>query len=292
MLAKLNPLSIITSGLGDFLSSRYRQSFADALPKHAAFLTDTAQQIMARIGKSDALYHNAEHTMMAVMAADQIVRGRMLDEPVSREDWLHFMTAVLVHDIGFVRGVCPGDTETCMVVDEAGATMTPCRGASDACLGPHHIERGKIFARHWFAGSTIIDAGRIAASIEMTRFPVPDAPAYRDAEGEAGLVRAADLIGQLADPAYHRKVNALFRELRETGAAKAMGYEDPADIRDKFPAFYESMVAPYLGPALAHLAKTPEGRSWVASLKANVACAGTRDSRLGPFPGAAPESSS
>lgn len=275
----------MTDGLGDFLSTQYRRAFSDARPQHAAFLSETAGQIMARIGKSDALYHNAEHTMLAVMAAHQIIRGRMMDEEVSREDWLHFMTAIMVHDIGFVRGVCPGDTDTCMVVDEAGAMMTPCRGASDACLGPHHIERGKIVARNMFAKSDIVDAERIAASIEMTRFPVPDTPEYRDAAGEAGLVRAADLIGQLADPSYHRKVNALFWELRETGAAKAMGYKDPADIRDKFPAFYEGMVAPYLGPALAHLKKTPEGRYWIASLKANVSGPQARDSGVGPFPG-------
>lgn len=275
----------MTDRLGEFLSTQYRQTFPNASPAHAAFLSDAAQQIMSRIGKSDALYHNAEHTMMAVMAAHQIVRGRMTDEKVSPEDWLHFMIAVLVHDIGFVRGVCPGDTESCMVVDEAGTMMTPCRGASDACLGPHHIERGKIFARHWFAGSRFVDAERIAAAIEMTRFPVPDAPEYKDAASEAGLVRAADLIGQLADPSYHRKVNALFWELCETGAAKAMGYKDPADVRDKFPAFYESKVAPWLGPALAHLKKTPEGRSWIANLKANVRGPEARDGGIGPFPG-------
>lgn len=287
MLANLNPVSLMTDGLGEFLASRYRQAFPDEPPEHARFLAETARQVMARIARSDALYHNAEHTMLAVMAGDQIIRGKMETEPVAQGDWLHFMIAVLTHDIGFVRGVCSGDTGTCMVVDRDGATMTPCRGASDACLGPHHIERGKMFVNDWFARSPYIDAERIASAIEMTRFPVPDAPAYRDANGEAGLVRAADLIGQLADPSYHRKVNALYWELCETGAAKALGYRDPADVRDKFPRFYETMVAPYLDPALAYLEKTPEGRRWAASLDANVNGAEARDNRIGPFSGGA-----
>lgn len=287
MLANLDPGSLIADRLGEFLSSRFRQYFPDQPPEVADFLTETAQQIMSRIGKSDALYHNAEHTMLAVMAAHQIMRGRMLSETVAPEDWLHYMVATLVHDIGFVRGVCRDDSETCMVVDEAGNRMTPCRGASDACLGPHHIERGKIFVRDWFAGSRFIDAERIAASIEMTRFPVPEGPEHQDIASEAGLVRAADLIGQLADPSYHRKTNALYWELCETGAAKALGYKGPADIAEKFPAFYAHKVAPHLGPALAYLEKTEDGKAWVASLNANVNGTENSDSRIGPFPGAA-----
>ena len=34
---------------------------------------------------------------------------------------------------------------------------------------------------------------------------------------EAGLLRAADLIGQLADPLYPRKLDALFHEFAEIG---------------------------------------------------------------------------
>ncbi len=52
----------------------------------------------------------------------------------------------------------------------------------------------------------------------LTRFPVPSGDDYQDCESEPGLVRAADLIGQLADPFYRRKVNALYQEFVETGA--------------------------------------------------------------------------
>ena len=50
------------------------------------------------------------------------------------------------------------------------------RGSSDAILAPHHIERGKIYARERFGRSQMIDEERIIQAIEMTRFPVPDGP--------------------------------------------------------------------------------------------------------------------
>ena len=87
---------------------------------------------------------------------------------------------------------------------------------------------------------------------------------------EAGLVRAADLAGQLADPAYPRKLAALFHELVETGAAERLGYRDPADVAEQYPRFFWSRVEPYVGPALAHLGRTEAGRAWVAQLYAHV----------------------
>ena len=65
------------------------------------------------------------------------------------------------------------------------------------------------------------------------------------------LVRAADLIGQLADPAYLRKLAALYFELHEIGIAEKMGCQDPADLAEQYPRFFWTRVEPYVGPALA-----------------------------------------
>src|SRR6185312_15252617 len=73
------------------------------------------------------------------------------------------------------------------------------RGASDAVLTPYHVTRGKMFVRERLSQS-VLDGDRIARAIELTRFPVPDDDDHADTNSEAGLVRAADLIGQLADP--------------------------------------------------------------------------------------------
>ena len=52
------------------------------------------------------------------------------------------------------------------------------------------------------------------------------------------MLRAADLIGQLGDPNYLRKSNALFYEFEEIGLNKTLGYETPADVVYKYPQFY------------------------------------------------------
>jgi hypothetical protein len=80
--------------------------------------------------------------------------------------------------------------------------VTPPRGASDAFLMPYHVERGKIMVRERFALVPFVDEERIAAAIELTRFPVPDDEDHAATDTEAALVRAGDLVGQLGDPLW------------------------------------------------------------------------------------------
>jgi hypothetical protein len=285
MLPSLNPISIMADRLAEYLSGQYLQYFSHRRPEFAAYLGGAAKLVLERLGNCTALYHNLEHTMMVTLVGQQIIRGRLLSGSLAPEDWLHYMVALLVHDIGFVRGACSGDNDVSIVIDEAGELLTPPRGASDACLAPYHVERGKVYARERFNTSQFIDEERIIAAIEMTRFPVPNDPAYAETNSEAGLVRAADLIGQLADPFYHRKINALYWEFYETGAAKSMGYNNPADLAEKYPEFFRAHVEPYIGPALGYLEMTTEGKDWVANLDSNVFQIENRLCRIGPFPG-------
>ena len=281
----LNPISIMADQLGDYLSGLYLQYFSHRRPEFASYLGGAARLVLERIGNSTALYHNIEHTMMVTLAGQQIIRGRLLSQSLSPEDWLHYACALLVHDIGFVRGVCNGDRDGSVVINEDGDMFTPPRGASDACLAPYHIDRGKIYARERFASSPVIDEDRIIHAIEMTRFPVSDDPAYAETDSEAALVRAADLIGQLADPLYHRKINALYAEMCETGAAGNCSYASAADMADKYPDFFRAQVEPYIQSALGYLELTTEGKQWIANLNSNLFQVDNRLGQIGPFPG-------
>lgn len=281
----LNPTAIIAEHLGDHLSALYLQYFSNRRPEYAAYMGGAARLVLERIGNSNALYHNVEHTMMVTLVGQQIVRGRLLSQALTPEDWLHYTCALLVHDIGYVRGVCKGDGPNSVVINDSGETVTPPRGASDAALAPYHIERGKIYARERFKGSDYIDEERIARSIELTRFPVPSGDDYQDCESEPGLVRAADLIGQLADPFYRRKVNALYQEFVETGVADELGFKGPADLLDEYPKFFWNSVQPFIGPALGYLELTTDGKHWVANLYNNVFQSERQTSSIGPFAG-------
>ena len=93
--------------------------------------------------------------------------------------------------------------------------------------------------------ATLFDATRIARAIEFTRFPL--SAEADDAENEEGsLLRAADLIGQLGDPHYLRKANALYYEFDEVGMNKQLGYTSPADLVDLYSQFYWNSVSPHI----------------------------------------------
>lgn len=283
----LNPTSIMADRFADHLSDIYLQYFSNRRPEYAAYISGAARLVLERIGNSDALYHNVEHTIMVTQVGQQIIRGRLLSEALTPEDWLHYTCALLVHDIGYVRRACKADGPRDVVIDMAGNRITPPRGASDAYLAPYHIERGKIYALERFKDSAFIDEERIIRSIELTRFPVPEGDKHQENNSEAALVRAADLIGQLADPFYHRKLNALYYEFVEIGLAQTLGYTCPADLTDKYPDFFWSSVEPFIGPALGYLEQTAEGKQWIANLYNNVFQVEHRSSWIGPFPGPA-----
>jgi hypothetical protein len=266
----LNPAAVFAQALGDHLAGLYDQAFGWREPRYAEMIREGSRLVMERLSGSDALYHDAEHTAFVTLVGQDILRGRRFTHDITPEDWIHFTLATMTHDIGYVRGVCRGDRGNAYIANEQGEVVALPRGASDACLAPYHVDRSKIFVRERFARHPIIDAERVARAIELTRFPVPDDDDHRETDTEAGLVRAADLIGQLADPFYLRKLNALFHEFQETGVNATLGYNDPADIADHYPRFFWTKVEPFVRDAMGYLALTVEGRQWTANLYCHV----------------------
>lgn len=278
----MNIAALLAEELGKRLADNYAEIFGGARPEYADLLRAMARLVVERMANSDALYHDARHTMLVTMVGQSILRGRILSQHVTPDDWLHYTMATLVHDIGYLRGICSGDSDGRYVVSPSGDTVTLPRGASDAALGPHHIERGKIFVRERLRDLPYIDIERIARGIELTRFPVPSDEDHKDTGGEPGLVRAADLVGQLGDPYYPCKLNGLFHEFREIGMAQRLGYESPADLADAYPRFFWSCVSPYIQDAVRHLDQTQEGKKWLAHLYSHVFVEEHAGRRAGP----------
>jgi hypothetical protein len=222
---------------------------------------------LEHIGNSDALYHNIEHTMLVTLAGHEIFRGRAMQMHLTVEDYAHVIIACLHHDIGYVRGIIAGDDEDGFVIDAAGGKVTLPRGASDASLMPYHVDRAKIYVRRRLEGFEAFDKDRIVSAIEGTRFPAREGQEY---DAEASLLRAADFIGQLGDPNYIRKANALYYEFEEVGVNRQLGYDSPADIVNRYPQFYWNSVAPHIQTEIGYLNKTSAGRQWIANLYANV----------------------
>ncbi len=279
----LNATALLADELGQNLSRVFLRTFGGSEPHIAALLDEAARLVIELLATSDALYHDAEHTALVTLVAQDILRGHRLVKTISPEDWLHFIVAALTHDIGYVRGICTdvdhGDRQ---VIDEIGTVIVLPRGASDAYLAPYHVSRSKIAVRKRFEAHAVIDGERIARAIELTRFPVPADDDHAQTDTEAGLLRAADLIGQLADPFYPRKLNALFHEFAEIGINERLGYVTPADVAERYPQFFWTKVAPYIGTAIHYLEFTLEGRQWVAQLYSNVFALEHHRQHMGP----------
>lgn len=228
---------------------------------------------LENIANSDALYHNVEHTILVTLVGQEILRGKHIREGgISCEDWLHCIISLLCHDIGYVKGVCRQDRDAERLYatgkDEAMVSLPP--GASDASLTPYHVDRAKLFIQERFGGHKLIDASAIERNIELTRFPVPVAEDHQNTVNYAGLVRAADLIGQLSDPRYLKKITSLYYEFEETGVNKALGYRHPGDLRKNYAKFYWNGVYPYIQDALRYLTLTQQGQQIIANLYSNV----------------------
>jgi len=252
--------------LADFMHSRFGSSAGRLAEQVPAF----ARTALECIGNSDALYHNVEHTMLVTLAGHDILRGRALHMRTPPADYAHLIVACLTHDIGYVRGILPADDDDGYVINEAGDKIKPPRGSSDAVLLPHHVDRSKLFVMERLHDSEALDAARVARAVEGSRFPSAMPAEVEQIDEEAALLRAADLIGQLGDPHYIRKANALYHEFEEAGLNRQLGYQSPADLLDKYPQFYFGSVAPYVKTAIGYLQVTASGRQWVANLYSNV----------------------
>jgi hypothetical protein len=258
---------LAVDALEEFLRSYMRRRFGSSQTHLVEIVPAAARGALECIGNSDALYHNVEHTMLVTLAGHDIFRGRSLHTQMTANDYAHIVISCLAHDIGYVRGLLKGDDADGFVIDATGKKVVLPRGSSDAGLMPYHVDRSKLYVMERIEGLAPLDRQRIAHAIEGTRFPPVEGQQYDE---EASIVRAADFIGQLGDPNYIRKANALYHEFEEVGINRQLGYDSPADIVDRYPQFYWNSVAPHIQTAIRYLNMTSSGRQWIANLYGNV----------------------
>jgi hypothetical protein len=272
---------LAAEALGSHLAEHMGRRFGSTDAHLTELVQSAARLAIDCIGNSDALYHDVEHTMLVTLVGYDILKGRRLLKETTASDFAHVLIACLLHDIGYVRGILAGDGADGYTIDTKGNKAKLPRGSSDAALMPYHVDRSKLFVMDRLAKMESLDANRIANAIEFTRFPPP--PGVPDNE-EGMLVRAADLIGQLGDPHYLRKANALYYEFEEIGMNKQLGYNSPADLTERYPQFYWNSVSMHVQDGIRYLNVTSGGRQWVANLYSNIFCAERDLSLYGPQP--------
>ncbi|MEL6325835.1 MAG: Npun_R2479 family HD domain-containing metalloprotein [Cyanobacteria bacterium J06626_23] len=267
-----NVTEILIADFVEKLRIGYQRTYGGLHPEYEDIIAWAGSMALENIANSDALYHNVEHTILVTLVGQEMLRGKHIREGrVKCEDWLHFIVSLVCHDIGYVKGVCRDDRESENLYATGKGDMVQLPpGATDASLTPYHVDRGELFVEERFGDNALIDAERIKQNMELTRFPVPKQEDHQDTKGFPGLIRASDLIGQLSDPRYLKKISALFYEFEETGQNKTLGYRNPSDLRKNYPKFYWNGVHPYVKDGLRYLSLTQEGKQIIANLYSNV----------------------
>ena len=268
-----NPTGLVIDAFVRELQSMYGSTYGVLEPSYPGIIGFVGRLALENIANTDAPYHDVNHTIMVTLVGQELLRGKHISVGgITPHDWLHFIVSLLCHDIGYVRGICQGDGGGRYVSNMTGDTVGIPDGATDAAMTPYHVARSKLFVRERFGKVALshIDTREIEENIEHTRFPVPADEQHRSTDDFPGLLRAADLIGQLADINYLRKTSALFNEFRETGMADELKYATAADLRANYPQFFWQVVKPFIGDALRYLKVTQEGKLWIANLYANV----------------------
>jgi hypothetical protein len=270
----LNVTTVLTSIVCERAATDFASLYGDGSPKLLDFVTSAAARALSAIGHSDALYHNVEHTTHVTLVGLAVLKNKQNQEAsVPAQCWANVVVALLCHDIGYVRGLCQGDTQFALTTGIGTQSQQTALGSSDAVLMPVHVNRGKRYIEETYVASDFADIGLINACVERTRFPVPNDSWYAGTADLPGLVRAADLIGQLSDPRYLSKLAAIFYEFEEIGFNAQVGYQRPGDLLTGYPAFFDNSVAPYIQDAADYLRHSEDGRDILEHLYSNLATA-------------------
>jgi hypothetical protein len=273
-MANFSPQKTLSKKLSTIVDSNFRQMFDGRETALRETVLEAVDFAMMALGQADTPYHNSEHTFIVCLAGQDILHGKSeLGDPISPADWASYVISLLFHDIGYLKKLFPRDNSDSVVAHFDGTLFPLPLGATDASLTRIHVDRGIAFVRDHFKNSHTIDVQRLMNNIESTRFPPP--PEVRGTPRSRlswpDMVRAADLIGQLADPNYLRKLPALYEEFLECGTAEVMGLKNYRGLLQQFPNFVSQMIQPLVVEGFAALGAAPNGKRWIESLNESIA---------------------
>jgi hypothetical protein len=171
-----NATQIVIEAFISELRTMYERTYGVLEPGYPGVVSFVAQLALENIATSDAPYHDVNHTIMVTLVGQEILRGRHISVGgVTPRDWLHFITSLLCHDIGYVRGICGGDADSSYVTSVAGDRVSVPEGATDASMTPYHVARSKLFVRERFSKALVhldtAERSKPTLSTPASRFP-------------------------------------------------------------------------------------------------------------------------
>tara|TARA_A100001037_G_C15133421_1_gene629840 strand:- start:470 stop:1813 length:1344 start_codon:yes stop_codon:yes gene_type:complete len=245
---------------------------------------DTIHRAIPILGRSNAAYHDIEHTFYVFSCGLEIIRGKhIIEGNISLEDWCHFVIGLLLHDVGYIRNILESDNDKIQTIDMDGKTIKLTDEDTDAVLTNYHVFRGQAFAKQFLINYKTIDLDKINKLIAGTTFPIPE---DFSPEEFAHLVQAADLIGQMGELYYTSKIAALYDEFKENKTTEKLNLNSPADLLSTYPSFFWHVVHPNVKDVFKYLEAHEAGKLWLTSLvnqvfaQENISILGGKSKRL------------
>ncbi len=264
------PADIVIEMLLRRLSESYAELFPLAPVEYKVALLRACRIGASHAARTDALYHNLDHTVQVVCVGVEMLKGKMLrDGDLDAHEAMHFIAALLLFAIGFNRRLLPDDRVDRVVIHPDGTSIELPDGVTDAFLRPYAPERGMMFVRAHFAESPILDANMLADYIDYTRFP-PCPERQPDLTGFRGLVRAARLIGMVSDPYFMKKLKPLTQEFQESGMLGQLGVADVVEFRANYVQLFWKTLNPLICEGMELLEFTNDGRDRLASMRLHL----------------------
>ena len=87
-----NPTQIVIEAFVNELRLMYERTYTTLEPSHPGIISFVAQLALEALSqRSDAAYHDINHTIMVTLVGQEILRGRHISVgSVTPRDWLHF----------------------------------------------------------------------------------------------------------------------------------------------------------------------------------------------------------
>ena len=92
--------------------------FPESNEKYNDIIYESVNQSANILIKTDALYHDLEHTTLVTLCGQDIFLGKkILEGNLSIEDWIHYTIALLFHDVGYFRDILNDDFESNQIIN-------------------------------------------------------------------------------------------------------------------------------------------------------------------------------
>ncbi len=173
--------------------------------------------------KCDTDYHNLRHTQECLLEMARLIHGAFINgKSCSEKDINLGIISAIVHDAGYIK-----------TIDESDGT-----GGQFTIV---HIDRSIKFMNKYLAkrNFTLSDLKFCKNCLKCTGLNVKiNRIKFISSENEmmGKILGTADLLGQMADPAYLVKLPFLYNEFHEAGITL---YADEFDLIEKTPNFWE-----------------------------------------------------